>query len=65
MGLMLAVKATGLLRVSREGELEGLDIHEHGIPAYPEFALVARGDGARVAAIFRHDERIADCCHVA
>ena len=40
MILMLAVKATGLLRVSREGELEGLDIHEHGIPAYPEFALV-------------------------
>lgn len=40
MILMLAVKATGLLRVSREGELEGLDIHEHGLPAYPEFALV-------------------------
>lgn len=38
--LMYAVKATGTLRVSKEGELEGLDIHEHGIPAYPEFALV-------------------------
>jgi len=24
------------LRVSKEGELEGLDIHEHGGPAYPE-----------------------------
>jgi hypothetical protein len=22
------------LRVSRDGELEGLDIHEHGTPAY-------------------------------
>ena len=37
MALMYAVKATGTLRVSREGELEGLDIHEHGAPAYPEF----------------------------
>jgi Amt family ammonium transporter len=38
MGLMYAVKATGALRVSQAGELEGLDIHEHGAPAYPEFA---------------------------
>ena len=36
--LMYAVKATGTLRVSREGELEGLDIHEHGMFAYTEFA---------------------------
>jgi Amt family ammonium transporter len=34
--LMYAVKATGTLRVSKEGELEGLDIHEHGGSAYPE-----------------------------
>jgi Amt family ammonium transporter len=34
--LMYAVKATGTLRVSRDGELEGLDLHEHGGPAYPE-----------------------------
>jgi Amt family ammonium transporter len=34
--LMYAVKATGTLRVSRDGEIEGLDIHEHGGPAYPE-----------------------------
>jgi hypothetical protein len=32
--LMYAVKATGTLRVSRDGELEGIDIHEHGTPAY-------------------------------
>ena len=37
MALMYAVKATGALRVSKAGELEGLDIHEHGAPAYPEF----------------------------
>jgi Amt family ammonium transporter len=34
--LMYAVKATGTLRISKEGELEGLDIHEHGGLAYPE-----------------------------
>jgi Amt family ammonium transporter len=28
------IKATGTLRVSRDGELEGLDLHEHGTPAY-------------------------------
>ena len=39
--LMYAVKATGTLRVSREGELEGLDLHEHGATAYPEFAAAA------------------------
>ena len=29
----------GLLRISAEGELEGLDIHEHGISAYPEYVI--------------------------
>ncbi len=37
--LMYAVKATGTLRVPAEGELEGLDLHEHGMLAYPEFAV--------------------------
>jgi Amt family ammonium transporter len=36
MILMYAVKATGTLRVSKEGEQEGLDLHEHGGSAYPE-----------------------------
>ena len=40
MVLMYAVKATGTLRVSREGELEGLDLHEHGAAAYPEFVTM-------------------------
>jgi Amt family ammonium transporter len=39
--LMYAVKAMGILRVSEEGEMFGLDLHEHGIPAYPEYALHA------------------------
>jgi Amt family ammonium transporter len=39
MVLMYAVKLTGTLRVSEEGELEGLDIHEHGGTAYPELSM--------------------------
>ncbi|HEY3341665.1 MAG TPA: ammonium transporter [Anaerolineae bacterium] len=38
--LMLAVKATGTLRISRDGELIGMDIHEHGAIAYPEYAII-------------------------
>lgn len=39
IAVMYAVKAMGVLRVSKSGELEGIDMHEHGIPAYPEYAL--------------------------
>src|SRR5215831_1932531 len=41
--LMYLVKATGTLRVSAAGELEGLDLHEHGMVAYPEYALSSLG----------------------
>jgi Amt family ammonium transporter len=37
--LMYAVNATGTLRISKEGELEGLDLHEHGMLAYPEYVI--------------------------
>ena len=37
--MMYAVNALGALRVSTAGELQGLDLHEHGVPAYPEYAL--------------------------
>jgi Amt family ammonium transporter len=44
MLLMHAVKLTKTLRVSEEGELEGIDIHEHGSPAYhEEAAYMGRG----------------------
>jgi Amt family ammonium transporter len=39
LGLMYLVKATGTLRVSAVGELEGLDLHEHGSSAYPEYMI--------------------------
>jgi Amt family ammonium transporter len=37
-----ALKALGMLRVSEEEEIEGLDIHEHGMYGYPELALGAQ-----------------------
>ncbi|MEE8602392.1 ammonium transporter [Euzebya tangerina] len=39
--LAFGLKAAGLLRVSEEEEIEGLDIHEHGMYGYPEAALGA------------------------
>jgi Amt family ammonium transporter len=37
----LAIKAAMGIRVSPEEELEGLDVGEHGIGAYPDFSTVA------------------------
>ena len=41
--LMYAVHMMGILRVSNEGENYGLDLHEHGIAAYPEYVISAMG----------------------
>ncbi len=35
------IDVVGLLRISREGEIEGMDLHEHGISAYPEYVIAA------------------------
>ncbi|HEY7336790.1 MAG TPA: ammonium transporter [Bryobacteraceae bacterium] len=41
--LMYAVHMMGVLRVSKEGEDYGLDLHEHGISAYPEYVISSIG----------------------
>ncbi|HVU12904.1 MAG TPA: ammonium transporter [Phototrophicaceae bacterium] len=37
--LMYAVNLTGTLRLDPEGEIEGMDLNEHGVLAYPEYVL--------------------------
>src|SRR5947208_9872712 len=41
MAVMLLVNATGTLRLPSEAELYGMDLHEHGISAYPEYVISA------------------------
>jgi len=41
MIIFLVLNAFKRLRLSREGELEGMDLHEHGISAYPEYVISA------------------------
>src|SRR6266581_2131877 len=50
LAVMYAIKGVGLLRVSEEGERHGLDLHEHGISAYPEYLIspVARPKGMTI-----------------
>jgi ammonium transporter, Amt family len=48
MALMYAVNAMGILRVSKDGEQQGLDLYEHGISAYPEYVI---SSAARPAAL--------------
>src|SRR5207302_933425 len=52
LAVMYAVNAMGILRVSREGEAYGLDLHEHGIPAYPEYVITA---SARPSGLVHHE----------
>jgi Amt family ammonium transporter len=41
MAVFGVLNAMKLLRISKEGEQEGMDIHEHGISAYPEYVISA------------------------
>src|SRR5437868_5778478 len=49
MVVMKAVNAIGMLRLPEEGELYGMDLHEHGISAYPEYVISALGAPAGMA----------------
>src|SRR6185312_3442788 len=43
MVVMLAVNAIGMLRLPADMEAYGMDLHEHGISAYPEYVISALG----------------------
>jgi Amt family ammonium transporter len=43
LAVMYTVNAFGLLRLDAEGETYGMDLTEHGIPAYPEYVISAAG----------------------
>src|SRR5678815_2814235 len=47
--VMYVVNAIGILRVSAEGERYGLDLHEHGISAYPEYVIAVSAMPAGMA----------------
>ncbi len=51
---------SGLLRVSEEGELYGLDLHEHGISAYPEYVISALGAPAGTRQLQPETDPVAD-----
>lgn len=39
--VMHAIHAAGMLRLSEDAEHDGMDLHEHGISAYPEYVISA------------------------
>ena len=51
LAVMYAVKGIGILRVSLEAEEFGLDLYEHGMPAYPEYQIAADAVPAGVFAL--------------
>jgi Amt family ammonium transporter len=49
MVVMYVVNAMGMLRLPSEMETYGMDLHEHGISAYPEYVISALGAPAGMA----------------
>ncbi len=48
--IMYVINAMGVLRVTAEGEARGLDLHEHGISAYPEYVISSTPSPASMVA---------------
>ncbi|MFP5308310.1 MAG: ammonium transporter [Actinomycetes bacterium] len=46
--VFLALKAIGMLRVSEQEEMDGLDVHEHGVASYPDLVF---GGGSAAGAV--------------
>jgi Amt family ammonium transporter len=65
LAVMYGVKALGVLRVSAEGEAYGLDLHEHGISAYPEYVIssTARPTGMIAERATESSDEIAATTH--
>jgi ammonium transporter, Amt family len=55
--VMYAVNATGTLRIAAGAEGDGLDLHEHGISAYPEYVISALAAPAGVPSTLHHAPR--------
>jgi Amt family ammonium transporter len=49
MAMFGALNAVGLLRVSKAGELVGLDLDQHGITAYPEYEVSGASVGGHLS----------------
>ena len=49
MAMFSALNAVGLLRVSKQGELIGLDVDQHGITAYPEHVIAGDASHSTVS----------------
>ena len=43
MLMFIILNKVGILRISKAGEVEGMDLHEHGISAYPEYVISYSG----------------------
>jgi Amt family ammonium transporter len=65
LAVMYLVNAAGVLRVSAEGESYGLDLHEHGISAYPEYVIASVGSQpARIVAATTQPEAATSTDHI-
>lgn len=52
--LFYAIKVTGTLRVPAAGEILGLDLHEHGATAYPEFMHLMNDGTPKSVEVAKH-----------